>query len=72
MRQIVPLASSDTSRAPSLATATPTGRPHTVLSLTTKPVKDGEAEIIAAHRELEAAFAEAETAEAAAKAEKKP
>src|SRR5215468_11112591 len=38
MRQIVPLASSDTRRAPSLATATPTGRPHTVVSLTTKPV----------------------------------
>src|SRR5258708_3605681 len=38
MRQIVPLASSDTRRAPSLATATPTGRPHTVESLTTNPV----------------------------------
>ena len=37
-RQIVPLPSSDTSSAPSRATATPTGRPQTSESLTTKPV----------------------------------
>src|SRR3954471_7832409 len=37
-RQIDPLPASDTSSAPSFATATPTGRPHTSVSLTTNPV----------------------------------
>ena len=35
---MVPFASSDTSKAPSLATATPTGLPQTSESLITKPV----------------------------------
>ena len=38
IRQIVPSPSSETSNAPSCATATPTGRPQTSESLTTKPV----------------------------------
>src|ERR1051326_1075308 len=37
-RQMVPLPSSVTSSDPSFATATPTGRPHTCFSDTTKPV----------------------------------
>ena len=37
-RKIVPFASSLTSSAPSRATATPTGRPHTVVLSITKPV----------------------------------
>ncbi len=39
MRQIVPLPSSLKRRAPSCATATPTGRPQTRLSSMTKPVR---------------------------------
>jgi hypothetical protein len=39
IRQIVPLASSDTRSAPSRATATPTGLPHTLESLMTNPVR---------------------------------
>ena len=39
IRQIVPLASSDTRSAPSCATVTPTGLPHTSESLMTKPVR---------------------------------
>jgi hypothetical protein len=39
IRQIVPLASSDTRSAPSCATATPTGLPHTSESLMTNPVR---------------------------------
>lgn len=38
-RQIVPAASSVTTSAPVLVTATPTGRPHTLPSGVTKPVK---------------------------------
>jgi hypothetical protein len=38
IRQIVPLPSSDTSKAPSRETATPTGRPHTSESPITNPV----------------------------------
>src|SRR3954454_1159989 len=38
IRQIVPLPSSEIKSAPSLATAIPTGRPQTSVSLTTKPV----------------------------------
>jgi DNA-binding LytR/AlgR family response regulator len=38
-RHIVPLASSETSSAPSCATVTPTGRPQTSSSLTMKPVR---------------------------------
>src|SRR6185312_3871886 len=36
--QIVPLPSSEKNRLPCLSNATPTGRPHTSLSLSTKPV----------------------------------
>ncbi len=39
IRQIVPLASSDTRSAPSCATATPTGLPHTSESPATNPVR---------------------------------
>jgi hypothetical protein len=38
-RQTVPEASSVTINAPSLATATPTGRPHTLPSFVTKPTR---------------------------------
>src|SRR3954453_4491398 len=37
-RQIVPLPPPDTSSDPYFATATPTGRPHPSVSLTTNPV----------------------------------
>src|SRR5688572_919555 len=39
MRHIVPLASSVISKAPSRATATPTGRPQTLRSVVTNPVR---------------------------------
>src|SRR5689334_13896868 len=39
IRQIVPLPSSVISKAPSCATVTPTGRPQTLRSLVTKPVR---------------------------------